>query len=395
MLRISRAFLTVVFLFVATNALGEINVNLDAYNHVFPNGFVSFGRVNIGATSKLTLTLHNNHPSDPLRIGVIPNLLEPFGIVSGKDTCSETSLSAGSSCSLQVRFTPVIGQDVSASLPILITNKTGSQNNGSVFLAGIGANVSGPDISTNSGNVDCGMVALNTEAVCPPIDIRNDGNADLVISSITFTGENAGMFSLKQSCSTIAPSDTCFAIVSITTNSGNSQYATMQIISNDPDEGILTVPLAGYREAPSLGDDVVTTGGPRCFIATAAYGSYLDPHVQVLRDFRDRYLVTNPAGRAFVRSYYRHSPPVADFINRHAALRLLTRWVLTPVVFGIEYPVVLLLIMLAMVVMKINYGRWFSRCFAADMTKKSDKKASQERTSPKFTSVFEQEAPKN
>ena len=32
-----------------------------------------------------------------------------------------------------------------------------------------------------------------------------------------------------------------------------------------------------------------------CFLATAAYGSYLDPHVEALRYFRDHYLVTNAA----------------------------------------------------------------------------------------------------
>ena len=69
-----------------------------------------------------------------------------------------------------------------------------------------------------------------------------------------------------------------------------------------------------------------------CFIATAAYGSLMESHVKVLRDFRDHFLLTNPPGMAFVDLYYTYSPPVADFIANHDTVRLLVRWSLLPIV---------------------------------------------------------------
>ncbi len=79
-------------------------------------------------------------------------------------------------------------------------------------------------------------------------------------------------------------------------------------------------------------------GGGGCFIATAAYGSYLDPHVQILRNFRDQYLLKNRPGRVFVRLYNHYSPPAASFIKDHEILRTATRILLTPVVYAVKYP---------------------------------------------------------
>jgi hypothetical protein len=75
-----------------------------------------------------------------------------------------------------------------------------------------------------------------------------------------------------------------------------------------------------------------------CFIATAAWGSWMDPHVVSLRGFRDEVLMRHAAGRAFVAFYYRHSPALAGFISRHEALRFATRTALAPVVFAVERP---------------------------------------------------------
>ncbi|MFC1966921.1 CFI-box-CTERM domain-containing protein [Chloroflexota bacterium] len=69
-----------------------------------------------------------------------------------------------------------------------------------------------------------------------------------------------------------------------------------------------------------------------CFIATAAYGSYLDSHVNTLRNFRDEYLTTNSIGRSLVFLYYDLSPPVAEFIDEHPALKPVVRVGLLPTV---------------------------------------------------------------
>lgn len=73
-------------------------------------------------------------------------------------------------------------------------------------------------------------------------------------------------------------------------------------------------------------------GGGGCFIATAAYGTASATEVRSLRVFRDRHLLTNPAGRAFVATYYTLSPVFADAIRPYPQLRALVRAGLVPYV---------------------------------------------------------------
>jgi hypothetical protein len=92
----------------------------------------------------------------------------------------------------------------------------------------------------------------------------------------------------------------------------------------------LTASPATTTPIPDLPD-----GGGACFIATAAYGADFAPEVAILRDFRDRYLATNRAGRTFIAWYYAHGPTGAAYLARHAGAKAVVRIALEPVVFGV------------------------------------------------------------
>ena len=79
-------------------------------------------------------------------------------------------------------------------------------------------------------------------------------------------------------------------------------------------------------------------GGGGCFIATAAYGSALQPEVQALREFRDAHLRTNGPGRAFVAWYERSSPPLAAWIGERPWARATARVALAPLLLVVGHP---------------------------------------------------------
>jgi subtilisin family serine protease len=90
----------------------------------------------------------------------------------------------------------------------------------------------------------------------------------------------------------------------------------------------MTLTPGGHFGLTGTGDGA----GGDCFIATAAYGSPDGSSIDLLRAFRDEYLVTNPIGKKWVEFYYRYSPIMAGFIADHSIMRKGVRLILVPFV---------------------------------------------------------------
>jgi C1A family cysteine protease len=76
----------------------------------------------------------------------------------------------------------------------------------------------------------------------------------------------------------------------------------------------------------------LTPGKGNCFIATAAFGSPMAGQVEILRQFRDRYLLTHHPGQKFVAWYYRNGPAAENYIKDKPLAKAAIRVALYPLI---------------------------------------------------------------
>jgi peptide/nickel transport system substrate-binding protein len=109
--------------------------------------------------------------------------------------------------------------------------------------------------------------------------------------------------------------------------------------SNATDAGrwsfkIIAVGEGVRHETDNIYLTVEPTQVSKCIIATAAYGSELNPHVQLLRGFRENVVLKTFAGSQFMNVfnawYYSFSPSVAAYISSQDSLKAVVRGILYP-----------------------------------------------------------------
>jgi len=190
-------------------------------------------------------------------------------------------------------------------------------------------------------------------------DLDGDGNLDLVVANRLSAGPPTVSVLLGNGNGTFEPK-TDFTTgnipVSVALGDLDGDGDLDIAVANEADNtvSILLNTPAAAPPAPGGG------GGGGCFIATAAFGSALAPQVQLLRDFRDRFLLPHTAGSMFVELYYALSPPLAEVIAGSETLRAIVRVGLLPI---IGWAAILLwspTLGLGILVMALGFGGWLA-----------------------------------
>jgi hypothetical protein len=113
--------------------------------------------------------------------------------------------------------------------------------------------------------VNFGNQPLLQTSVGQVITVINNGTANLIVSSVSLAGANAGDFALPtNTCtgSSLAPLATCSVTVSFTPTALGNRAATLSIASNDPATPAvvniagtgIAAPVGGVASVPTLSE---------------------------------------------------------------------------------------------------------------------------------------------
>ena len=132
---------------------------------------------------------------------------------------------------------------------------------------------------------------------------------------------------------------------SIGTTSPQTTTATLQTVAVSTSQAAQTVSTTttvtttsstSHPTETRTGFSTMPLPNMRCVIATAAFGSELQPEVQFLRGFRDEKVMSTHGGRmfltAFNAAYYAVSPPFAKYVAEHQWAGSIVRILIYPLI---------------------------------------------------------------
>jgi len=152
---------------------------------------------------------------------------------AGSPVVLPLTVSPGSSVTMPLTFMPTAIQSYNGSITIA-SNASSAPT--VIPLSGKGIQSSGGNISLNTTSLVFPGTNLNTASSSKPIVISTTGNGNLVVSSVTITGDNASDFSFTGPAAPFTVWQQSSTVIGVTfkpTASG-ARSATLTLVDNAP-----------------------------------------------------------------------------------------------------------------------------------------------------------------
>jgi hypothetical protein len=233
---------------------------LGAFVALAPSSLV-FSSLPVGISSAAqTITLTN---SGNMTLSI--SSVQIAGDYTQTNSCPST-LSAGSTCAINVTFTPTVPGSRSGTVTISDSIPGSPQT---VALAGTGVALA-PVVSLNPASLAFPSVSVGTSAAAKTTTLANNGNAALAVSSIQVAGD----YAQTNNCPASLPAgSTCSISVTFTPTASGSRSGTATIsdsVAGSPQSVGLSGAGVDFSLSSSTGSATVTAGIAATYSLTVA-----------------------------------------------------------------------------------------------------------------------------
>jgi hypothetical protein len=208
---------------------------------------IDFGNQTTGISSAPhSVTLTNNLPTSITITSIAPTGANASDFTQSNNCGS--SVARGSSCAVDITFTPAAIGSRSASLTIT-DNAPGSPQTASLTGAGIAP---APVVSLSSSALTFTNQIIGTTSPSQQVTLNNTGYAPLTIANIAITGIDNSDFAQANTCgSSVAAGASCTIAVNFTPTAVGARTASVTITDNAIDSPE-SVSLTGSGVAPAV-----------------------------------------------------------------------------------------------------------------------------------------------